>query len=266
MEVVSFDAGLLEVIAAYGCVLARLSGVSWNLPVLGDQTVPTSVRTALVLPAAWIVLAGLGFPRLSPLPVPWALAAILGMELAFGLMLGFLLRWVLQAAEAGGRLISDVIGLGFGVFVDPASGAQSVATSRLLGLLAGLLVFTTNTHHDLLRALLRSFQLAQPGQLTSTALAMLSGGMVGVGTYFFDVMFRIAFPVIVVALAVYSVLAVVSRVIPQMNLFVFGFAVLIFAGLQVLALQLPQIAALLVSTLAQFATQSERWLTTGSVR
>ena len=68
------------------------------------------------------------------------------------------MRIALTAAEMAGQLAGLQMGLGFAVFFDPHSSAQTVVVGRFVGLFAILVFLATNGHALVLGILVESFR------------------------------------------------------------------------------------------------------------
>jgi flagellar biosynthetic protein FliR len=68
------------------------------------------------------------------------------------------------------------------------------------------------------------------------------------------------------ALMIYLILAVLSRVAPQMNLFAIGFAVIIPAGLVVLFWEVPELMMVFVDTFEQVPAMMRNLMLLGRQR
>src|SRR6185436_14276636 len=125
-------------------------------PVLGHASVPQATKVGLAIFIS-LVLA----PVLPPLPVvePASAAGVLiGIQqLLIGLAIGFTLRIALTGVEAAGQLIGLQMGLGFAVFFDPQTSAQTAVVGQFLGLFAILTFLSIDGHLMVINALARSF-------------------------------------------------------------------------------------------------------------
>jgi flagellar biosynthetic protein FliR len=99
----------------------------------------------------------------------------------------------------------------------------------------GTLVFLAmNGHHEVLKALHRSFDFIPPGQIV--AKAAVGGFIVDAGTTLFAVAVRIASPIVISLLVVSFFFGIISRTVPEINFMINGFELRIAAGLIILGL------------------------------
>jgi flagellar biosynthetic protein FliR len=110
---------------------------------------------------------------------------------------------------------------------------QTTITANLYGYLVLLVMLITNMHHFFIRAIVDSFQLIAIGKVNLNP--NLYKLMVHFMTDYFIIGFRIVLPVFAAILIVNTLLAILAKIAPQMNMFVIGMQIKIFVGLIVLA-------------------------------
>lgn len=222
-------------------VLARIGGAVMLLPGLGAPEVPATIRLTLALSLTALVLPG-AQPGLPPLPgeVPELLHLIL-VETAVGLWLGLLARLLELALAQAGQVMSLMVGLASPLQSDPAIGAQGTVLSRLFGLAAAMLVLSTGLYALPLRALAESYAvfpaggaLAVPAQAEMLAQAVADS---------LSLALRLAAPLLLAGILGQFTLALLSRLAPQMPVFVLAAPAQILAGLMLLALLVPALLA-----------------------
>lgn len=215
---------------AYGLflVVLRSSALVAAAPVFSTRAVPARARLALGLVLGFAVWSGAG----SPTPgVPATLGALLLAavgETILGLSAGLGARLVLEAALGAGQAAALTMGLGYGALLDPASGAESTVVGELLAMLALASCVALGFHREAVLWLARSVMAHPPGAppaWEAMAQGVLTHGLVGTA-----LAVRLAFPVLAAAVFGHSVLGVLSRLTPQLNMGSLGFAVSLLAG------------------------------------
>jgi flagellar biosynthetic protein FliR len=207
--------------------------------VLGGGSVPAMVRVLALIGLAFGLQLGLQ-PSLPPSAAsPGGLAAALCSEALIGALLGFGITSAFAAFLVGGRLLDLQMGFGVATLFDPASRTQTPLLGLLLETCAFAAFLASNGHHLLLRALAASLRTAPlgilPAQLAPLAALhqfglMFSLGLVVVG------------PAVVCVFLVDIGMSVLSRVLPQANVFLLSIPVKVLAGLSALAVAMPFLA------------------------
>jgi flagellar biosynthetic protein FliR len=143
---------------------------------------------------------------------------------------------VLSAVQVAGNVIATQTGLAFAQTFDASQGTQSALVSMFLSLLAITLIFATETHHLLIIGIKHSYVLFPPGKIPPTrdmmelAIETVSG--------LFTTGLQMSAPFIVFGLVLYGAAGVLSRMMPQLQIFFLAMPLNILAGFVLLGLSL----------------------------
>ena len=225
---------LQGVVLIFLLTFARAGAMIMLLPVIGDAGVPPRVRLAfaLAVSAALTSTTGHYFPTQPPPPLE--LAALIARESTAGVLVGLMARLIMSALETAGYLIAAQTGLAFAQTFDPGQGTQGAMVSTFLSLIDALLVFETGLHHLALGAVSGSYVLLPPGNALPTgdmaelALTLASGA--------FALGLQLAAPFLVFGLIIYATLGVLSRLMPQLQVFFLAMPLNILSGFVLLML------------------------------
>ena len=229
------DVSFLPALAAtFMLVFARIGTMVMLLPGLGELSVPVRVRltVALVLSAVLLPLHrnayALDLRTFGPV------IAMLAEELFIGAVLGLTARLTIAALQIAGSVIAQQLGLGFVTAVDPTQGQQAAIVGNFLTVLGLTLVFAVDLHHLVIAALNDSYSLFRPGEVP------LIGDVAALTTRTIADAFRIGIqlsaPFLVFGLLFNLGLGVLSRLMPQMQVFFVGVPLSILVGFLALAL------------------------------
>ena len=221
-------------------VFMRISAFLLVLPFFSTVNFPHVMRVALSAITALLV---------APLLPPFALGklsfyATLGLmfqEISIGLLLGFIARVIFFAVDLAGNIVGMEMGLNLGAMMNPASQQNTQAPGMILFFLASVVMLTLDLHHWILMGFERTYTVLPIGgaHLNSALFETI----VGQTTRIFVVALQISAPMIAVSFVVTMVFAVLSRAVPQMNVFAESFGFRIAAGLIVFGFTL-QLTAL----------------------
>ena len=222
--------------ATFMLVFARIGVMLMLLPGIGGVGVPVRVRLAAALLLAAVLLPlhrnayQIDLTSLGPL------LAMLGQELLIGAVLGMTGRLAMSALQVAGSAIANQMGLGFVTAVDPTQEQQGVLLGNFLAVLGITLIFATDLHHLVIAALNDSYTLFAPGTVP------LFGDVAALTTRTFAMAFKIgiqlAAPFLVFGLLFNLGLGVLSRLMPQMQVFFIGMPLTIMLGFLVLLMVL----------------------------
>lgn len=216
----------------------RISALMSVAPMFGSRSVPIRVKVFLTLFLTIVILpalkTGQDLPELT-------LALLLPMavkEILVGLFLGFSAKLVFEAFQFSGRIISNQMGLGVAELIDPESGSQVSAIGNLFSLVAIVLFLNLNGHYLIIEALYKSFEIAP---LTNHQW-LRSAAKVKMLTIFNDIFkigVKLAAPAMATILLVEVSMAIMSRIVPQMNIFFIGMPVKLGVGMFIIIISLP---------------------------
>jgi flagellar biosynthesis protein FliR len=234
---VEIDVSFLPALgAAFLLVFARIGTMLMLLPGLGEQNVSTRMRLTIALILAAVLLP---LHRDAYHIDTSAIAPVLVMlieEILIGAMLGLTARLTISALEVAGAVIAQQLGLGFVTAVDPTQGEQGIIVGNFLSMLGLTLIFATNMHHLVIAALNDSYNLFEPGEMPSVGDAAALVTRIASGA--FRIGIQLSAPFLVFGLMFNIGLGVLSRLMPQMQVFFVALPLSILIGLLFLLLVL----------------------------
>jgi flagellar biosynthetic protein FliR len=164
----------------------------------------------------------------------WSTMGLMALEIGFGLLLGFISRMFLYALEIAGSLIAMEIGLSMPGGLNPFTNTSTTEVGTLLQYLGVMLFLTLNLHHGLLIAFQRSYHFLPVGGGRMNEAVVLD--MLARTSHLFWFALQMSAPILAVSFIVTLIFAVLSRAVPQMNVFLENFTVRLLAGLTVFGL------------------------------
>lgn len=217
----------------FGVFLVRPGLLLAAAPAFGGNWAPPVVKIGL---AVLLAAASMAVVPLEIAGDPLGISVVLAREAVIGMSIGFGVRVLVAAAEFAGHLAGFQLGFAYASIVDPQSGVRNNVLSTIYGLM-GLMVFLgINAHHDVLRALVLSYEALPIGVGgVDGSLAGLVARMLGLVFY---VGVQLAMPIVIVLLVVELALGLASRAAPMLNLMAQGFPIRLLVGLLALAAML----------------------------
>jgi flagellar biosynthesis protein FliR len=231
------DLSFLPALAgAFLLVFARIGTMLMLLPGLGEQNISARMRLtfALVLAAVLLPLHRNAYHIDTAALGPDAVMLV--EEMLIGAMLGITARLTISALEIAGSVIAQQLGLGFVTAIDPTQGEQGAIIGNFLTLLGLTLFFATDMHHLVIAALNDSYALFAPGQLPGSGdvAALITRSVAGA----FRIGVQLSAPFLAFGLVFNIGLGVLSRLMPQMQVFFVALPLSILLGLVFLLLVL----------------------------
>ena len=225
-------------ILRFALILARVSPLMIIAPIWGSPMVPGQVRVFLSL-----ILAALLLPVVrTPIPAHVTsnvlnLAVGMGLELLLGFLMAYVALLFFAAAQFAGQLVDVQIGFGVANVIDPLTSAQVTLIGQLQYMAALWIFFLLDGHHLLLRGMVGTFAAAPLGHPladVATFGVLLERG----GRLLFALGAQIAAPALTALFLSNLALGLISRMMPQMNLFLVGMPLHVLVGLLALAASL----------------------------
>jgi flagellar biosynthetic protein FliR len=215
-------------------VVCRTGAAVLALPAFGEAEVPVTVKAAIALAFAAVVWPAIS-PGLPPPPSDAARAALLVVtECLVGLWIGGLARMIVLALPLAAQFVGFLLGLSSAVLFDPAFGATGTALSRLLGLGAIVILFATGLHALPLAALAGSYAVIPAGAPFPAGAA--AEAAVRAAAASFGLAFQLAGPFVLAGIVFQLALGVMSRIVPQMQVYFVAMPAQIVGGLALMAL------------------------------
>ena len=239
----TFDISFLPALgASFLLVFARTGTMVMLLPGLGEQNISARLRLtiALILAAVLLPLHGSAYHIVAGELGPTIIMLV--EEIMIGAVLGLTARLTVSALEVAGSVIAQQLGLGFVTAVDPTQGEQGVLVGNFLSMLAVTLFFATDMHHLVIFALNDSYTLFEPGELPATGdvAALVTKTVAGA----FRIGVQLSAPFLVFGLVFNLGLGVLSRLMPQMQVFFVALPASILIGFLFLVLVLGSMMGL----------------------
>ncbi|WP_319413490.1 flagellar biosynthetic protein FliR [uncultured Cohaesibacter sp.] len=213
-------------------IFARIGTLFMLLPAFSEQAVSTRLRLVLALMTALLL-----YPMVSGYygAVPANLAGILvamAREIVVAVLIGMSVKLVMAALQIAATTIAFQMGLSFAMGSDPSSGQQTVQIGTFLSMLAVTMIFVTNLHYLMIAAMYDSYQLfpvnqaIQIGDIAQYATDILAQSFV--------IGIKLSSPFIVYGLIFQFALGLLSRLMPQLQVYFLAMPANIFVGLLLL--------------------------------
>jgi len=223
---------LIDQIAAklpvYLLILVRISAIIMVIPVFGYSTVSGRIRLALAFALSVIVFFKIQYADLI-IQSLMEFFFLLSRELLTGLVIGFGARLIFEALNMAGDFVGRQMGLAMANVLDPSSQENVPIVGQFWFLLTIIYFLSVNGHHYFIRTIINQFSVI-PLNGSSLNVALGSQFIKG-GTQIYVIAVKIAAPVLILLLTVDTALALVARVMPQMNIFIVSLPLKLGVGL-----------------------------------
>ncbi len=224
-----------------GFLLALVRSLAWLLlvPPFGNRRVIPPVATVGIALALALAVA----PHVATgdlvLTTPALIGAIL-VQILTGAVLGFIVMLFIGAATAAGAMTDLFGGLVLPPSLDPLSTDQTPILGQFYEQIAIVLLFAGNGEYIIVNGFLNSFSAVGLTLSSSGNLAhMVTSGL----ATFFTAALEIAAPLLIVLFAGQLVLGMLSKAVPQMNVYWLGFPFQILLTLVLISVSITVLPA-----------------------
>jgi len=219
-------------------IVARMAGLFAETPVLGSRLIPIPVKVALAIWTSIVLWFVVPLTTALPPDLPTLILALVN-EFLIGLLIGFVCFVIFSAVQAAGDLIDLQMGLSIATVISPTTGGVTSIVGTLAFMLGTTIFVVLNGHHMILSAFEQSFRL-----LPLVTPIKFSGGnlvmeMLSITRTFWLIGLQLSAPVILLIFLSDFSFGIVSRVAPQVNVFMLGFQVKPALGLMGFLLVIP---------------------------
>lgn len=217
-------------------LFARLGAVLMVAPVWGEQVVPMTFRLglAVLVTATLAPTVAINAPPL-PANIINAIPLIIN-EIIIGLIMGLGARLMMSALQVAGATAGIASGLGFAQQIDPIASQPAAIFSAFFSMLGLVLIMSVGLHRVMIEAAADSYAIFPPGAFPPIGDA--TQFVINAVSNSFRLGIQIAAPVLIFSLIFNIALGLVSRLIPQVQVFMTALPLSVTLGLAVIALGL----------------------------
>ncbi|MEE8638478.1 MAG: flagellar biosynthetic protein FliR [Candidatus Margulisiibacteriota bacterium] len=228
----------IQQLVVFLLIIGRIAGVFLQAPIFNSRSFPFLAKTAI---AIWMsIVLWFVTPIHQTLPESlFAFILALIFEIAVGFIIGFIINIIFIAVQSAGEIMDLQMGLSVATALDPVFGAVISVIGRLAFFLALIIFIMADGHHLILSALHQSFTALPVGKLANFSSPNLAMQIIELGSTLWLTAIKLAAPVILLIFLSDFTFGIVSRVAPQVNVFMLGFQVKPSLGLLGILMTLP---------------------------
>ena len=234
-------------ILLFAMILLRMSSFVVAAAIFNSQSISAPLKILMALVFTLVVYAPLSsneiIVRIKEHQNDILLLA--GREVLIGLCLGFVTRLFFFAVSMEGEIVSISMGLGQAQMYNPMMGSMGNAMEQFYVVISTLVFFALNGHHIMLQGVVESFQTSPIAVLTFQASTL--GEMVYKMQDYLIIGIKIAAPILISMTIVQFGIALLSRVVPQINVLVTTASLTVVLGFVIMFVSLPLLVMQLAS-------------------
>lgn len=221
----------LNPILAWVLLITRFGGIFFALPGVGTEEVSPIFRLwAAITIGMSIIFSGAKAPEPAHLG---ELILMIGSEFTLGYLLGSIPAFIMGGLAVSGQVVAGSIGLGQANMIDRSLGGNVSVLARLNIMVATTVFLLIDGHHAIIRA-----ASGNPGELglglwraNLDTSAILLNHLVNC----FELALRVSAPILVTTLITQFVLGLITKFVPQVNIFIISLPLSVIVGLYLMA-------------------------------
>ena len=228
---------MLETLLGFALVLTRISAFFLVLPVFGWTAIPVRVKVAATM------LLSVFFTFVAPLAIDVTEVStvkailLLASETTYGLALGLIVALLFSVVKLSGQIIERQMGMTMANILDPMTGETARPLGSLLETIFILLFLGANGHHLFLLIISKSYVAFPAGTVPN--IQILTTGVITASSALLIAGLRLAAPMLAAFLVLMVALALLARLVPEMNILFISMPVRMGLGLIMAATFLP---------------------------
>mgnify|MGYP001579190431 FL=1 len=219
---------------AFILTFTRIGAAVTFMPGVGDSLTPQNIRLYIALGFSLVMAPFVSKYLPDPIPETPVLLSLVAMEFVIGIFFSTIARIFMAAMDTAGMIVSMASGLGNAQLFNPGFSTQGSLMGAFLSVTGVTLMFVTDLHHLLFYGIVGSYELFPVGKVPDTgsmaelmAQALSASFLIGI---------EVAAPFLVVSLLLYIGMGVLTRLMPQIQVFLLALPLQIILSLITLSL------------------------------
>lgn len=209
-------------------IFLRVLALFFAAPVLNDSSVPNKVRILMALFFAYIITLFVK-PAININEITiWFLLISAIKEIVIGLIIGFFTYMIFWAISFAGSLMGFDLGLSIAELISPNLDLNADVVSMIFYVFALLIFVLINGPEYLIRSIYYSFKIVPVTKMNLTNIT--EGIIISESAKVFVIAVKIAAPILITFLLFDIAESIMSRIIPQMQVFFVLYPVRMWLG------------------------------------
>jgi len=227
-------------------VLVRVASIMAFLPIIGEGNVPQAVKalasvviSLVLMPVAGAAQSLHGWDAAQSLH-GWDAAQFflyVGAEVLFGVLIGTASLLTFRALGTAGEMVGQQMGMALEFVADPLTGEETSPVSTFCEVVGVMVFFAVGGHLWMIQAIHDSLVQWPLGAFVAPDFA--ERVTLSAAARSMEMAFQIAAPMLLLSFLVSLTMAVMARLVPEMNILIVGFPLKVSVGLIGLVVFLP---------------------------
>ncbi len=209
----------------------RISAIFFTVAIFSSRITGVHWKLFISFYIAYICTGIVAPPPTLPVSILY-LATYSINEILVGVAIGLSTNFLFEVLAFAGFFTSRIMGLSMLTIIDPTTNERTVALGQFFYFFAIMLLFSTNAHHFYITSIFESFHIIPT--TTGAYNPMMNGKVIQLVSSIFLLGIKLGAPLVVILFLEKVLLAIFSKVNPEMNVFVLGMPLGILIGFYIL--------------------------------
>jgi flagellar biosynthetic protein FliR len=226
-------------LVAFMLTLGRIAPLFLIAPLFSSKMIPARARgvAAVAIAIGFSPMVG---KEAKIAPDTLTLGGLMLKEILVGIAFAFTIQCVFAAVSAAGALLDTSIGFSFGSLIDPINNQQSGVLTQVYSLVGVMVFVVIGGDAWVIRGLAETYNVVPLDAMPK--IGALTAGVQSAFSHILLAAIEVAAPVLLAVIVTDAAFGVVSRVMPQLNVFAVGFPAKILVGFLLIGTSLPFVA------------------------
>lgn len=235
-------------LVAFILTLGRIAPLFVIAPLFSSRMVPARARGIVAVAIA------VGFSPIAGKDAHFnadamTIGGLIFKEILIGIAFAFIIQCLFAAVSAAGSLLDTAIGFSFGSLLDPINNQQSGVLTQVYAMIGVMVFVAIGGDAWVIRGLMETYNEVPLDAMPK--LGALVGGAQHAFSHILVAAIEVAAPVLLAVIVTDAAFGVVSRVMPQLNVFAVGFPAKILVGFLLIGTSMPFVATWIGDQLTQ---------------
>lgn len=223
-----------DTFTSFMMVATRVSAILFAAPFFGSNVIKPQIKFILAILVAILIFPSIEKKQAFGNIPTGVMMVFMFKEILVGVCIGILSHFLFVGAQLGGQIAGIQIGFGMINVVDPQSNVSLSIIASFLNIAMLLIFIAVGGHFLVLGSIAESFRFIPlgGGEIHPLAFEYIAK----LFSFVFVTAIKIMAPVLITLLLFSTILGVIGKLVPQINLMIVGFPIKIAIGLTIMAL------------------------------
>ncbi|QCX32338.1 flagellar biosynthesis protein FlhB [Caloramator sp. E03] len=215
----------------------RIVSMLVSSPIFSVRQIPALLKVGLSLSIGLIISPTINSTEFYIPHTLTELVISVAIEIFIGVLIGYVATLIFNAVRVSAQLMDFTIGFSMSQYYDPSTAGNSTPLERFFNWFAIIIFLTFNFHHIIISAIIKSFEVVPIGK--SVINLNYFPVLISIFSKSFYIAMQLAAPIVIVIFITDFTLGLLSRTVPQLNIFMLSLPAKILVGITVISAILP---------------------------